>query len=210
MSVFWRLVSVCTFALCSASAHADLVRGTDCTPATSAGIAATPEDTPLTQTLPGVAASGILNSTIQKSTEADWLQNPVGTTFAPVAAQRPDPTAADSDRPSQCLEIPPVPSSYTLGLSTLASLGLVQAGRSLRRLQIGFIPDWYHAGGPMQIGHTKVFDLEHSWSLAIRPHTVAVRVMRPAYPTSRCELDFAAHELRSSEVLIPRGPPFRG
>jgi hypothetical protein len=45
-------------------------------------------------------------------------------------------------------------------LSALASLGAYRAGRSLRKLHLGTLPDWYHPGGAVQIGHATPLDLE--------------------------------------------------
>ena len=39
-------------------------------------------------------------------------------------------------------------------LSALISLGLCFSTHCVKRLSIGFVPDWYHNGGPFQIGHS--------------------------------------------------------
>lgn len=39
-------------------------------------------------------------------------------------------------------------------LSALISLGLCCSGHWVKRLSLGFIPEWYHEGGPIQIGHS--------------------------------------------------------
>jgi hypothetical protein len=49
-----------------------------------------------------------------------------------------------------------------LFLSALVSLGAWQLVRSSRDLHLGAMPEWYHTGAPVQIGHTTVFDLEYS------------------------------------------------
>jgi len=55
-------------------------------------------------------------------------------------------------------ETPPCPvltegvDSFGLCLSALVGLGLCGAGRSVKKTSLGFIPDWYHHGGPVQIG----------------------------------------------------------
>ena len=56
--------------------------------------------------------------------------------------------------------LPPEPDSATLFLFGLGSLGAWQLTRSARKFHLGAIPDWYHAGGPAQVGHAKPIDLD--------------------------------------------------
>ena len=58
--------------------------------------------------------------------------------------------------------------SFALCLYALVGLGLCQAAPWVKKLSIEFIPEWYHDGGPFQIGH----------SLAVTPETL--------YPTPAC------------------------
>ena len=46
------------------------------------------------------------------------------------------------------------PDSLKLCLSALISLGLCCSGNWVKRLSLGCIPEWYHEGGPFQIGHS--------------------------------------------------------
>ena len=46
--------------------------------------------------------------------------------------------------------------SLTLGLYALMGLGLCRSAPWMRKLSLVSIPDWYHAGGPFQIGHSLV------------------------------------------------------
>lgn len=71
-----------------------------------------------------------------------------GTDVEPAAATPPGMT-----------ELPPPPSSLSLVLSALASFGAYQSVRSLKRLHLSHLPDWYHTGA-VQIGHVKVFELD--------------------------------------------------
>lgn len=61
-------------------------------------------------------------------------------------------------------ELPPAPSSLTLGLTALAGLGLYQAGRSIRKFSISALPEWYHTGGPQQVGYATPLDIE-KWDI---------------------------------------------
>jgi len=60
-------------------------------------------------------------------------------------------------------ELPPGPSSLALVLSALASFGAYQGIRSLKRLHLGFVPDWYHAEAT-QVGHVTPLLIEFDWS----------------------------------------------
>ena len=44
--------------------------------------------------------------------------------------------------------------SLNLCISALISLGLCSSFHWVRRINLGFIPEWYHDGGPFQIGHS--------------------------------------------------------
>ncbi|MCX5673861.1 MAG: hypothetical protein NTX87_02535 [Planctomycetota bacterium] len=50
--------------------------------------------------------------------------------------------------------LPEEPASLSLVLAGLGSLGAWQLGRAARTAHFGHVPDWFHAGGPMQVGHT--------------------------------------------------------
>ena len=44
--------------------------------------------------------------------------------------------------------------SLNLCLSALIGLGLCSSAHWVKRLSFGFVPEWYHNGGPFQIGHS--------------------------------------------------------
>jgi len=44
--------------------------------------------------------------------------------------------------------------SLSLCLCALISLGLCTSGHCVKKLSFSFIPEWYHDGGPFQIGHS--------------------------------------------------------
>jgi len=48
--------------------------------------------------------------------------------------------------------------SFDLCLVTLIGLGLCRSGTWVRRLSLGFVPDWYHTGGPYQIGNSHAIE----------------------------------------------------
>jgi hypothetical protein len=46
------------------------------------------------------------------------------------------------------------PNSLKFCLSALISLGLCCSAHWVKRLSLGFVPEWYHEGGPFQIGYS--------------------------------------------------------
>jgi hypothetical protein len=101
--------------------------------------------------------------------------------------------------------LPPAPSSLSLVLSALATLGAYQGSRSFRRLHLSSAPDWYHTGGPAQVGHVTPFDLEFgTLPLCVFDQPVA----RPAFayrvPRERASRLHCQHFL---SIESPRGPP---
>jgi len=103
-------------------------------------------------------------------------------------------------------ELPPAPSSMALVLSALATLGAYQGVRSVKRLHLNFTPDWYHTGGPTQIGHATPFDLEFGGALPVCEFDEPVAM--PAF-TYRIPRELGSR-LRSQCFLLtnsPRAPP---
>lgn len=71
----------------------------------------------------------------------------------------PAPAVADE----ATTDLPPPPSSLALALSGIAGLGAYQAGRSIRKLHISHLPEWYHADAT-QVGHVTPLQLEFDYS----------------------------------------------
>jgi hypothetical protein len=100
-------------------------------------------------------------------------------------------------------------SSLRLCLSALIGLGLCSSAHCLKKLHLGSIPEWYHNGGPVQIGH----------SLAVNPDTLCpAPVCCFVQPTCtarnrvpRCHAEAIVSLWRESQfavsVLASRGPP---
>jgi len=126
--------------------------------------------------------------------------------------QRGAMSSAESSAPGSATEprievvcMPPAPSSLAMFTSALLALGAYHGARSLPRLHLGHIPDWYHSGAG-QIGHVMPFDLGCGAAMSMcafdepasRP-TFAYRI--PREPCSR---------VRSHFLLLieaPRDPP---
>ena len=62
-------------------------------------------------------------------------------------------SVAEASGPEHYLGLTEGSTSFDLCLYGLMSLGLCRVGGRLRRSSFGFVPDWYHNGGPFQIGH---------------------------------------------------------
>ena len=101
------------------------------------------------------------------------------------------------------------PGSVNLCLYALMSLALYSAPHWLKRLHLGHLPEWYHDGGPFQIGH----------SFAATPKslcTLHVCCLLP--PDDTVEEFLPQYRLRSiiscwrtsqftPEAIVSRGPP---
>ncbi|MBN2561997.1 MAG: hypothetical protein JXQ75_13815 [Phycisphaerae bacterium] len=127
------------------------------------------------------------------SSQGDWT---------PFAAIEDEASNASS---AQVREVPPLPSSAVLFLSAVLSAGAWHLGRSAMHLHLGALPEWYHAGGPDQIGHAVPFDFDFSASPPCRfeqpvgERPFRYRVRREETP--RCD------EQANLTIAAPRGPP---
>jgi len=102
-------------------------------------------------------------------------------------------------------------SSLSLCLSALVGLGLCSSARSLKKLHFGFIPEWYHNGGPWQIGY----------SLAVNPDSVRPIsgrcFIQPTYTAEDLESHYCSGTIVSLwrksqftlDVIASRAPPTR-
>jgi len=102
--------------------------------------------------------------------------------------------------------LPPEPASLSLVLAGLGSLGAWQLGRAARTLHFGPVPEWFHTGGPVQIGHTYVANPDCSAVFEICAFDQPVG-KHPILHRMRCEppLIFQPQCILTSES--PTGPP---
>jgi hypothetical protein len=70
------------------------------------------------------------------------------------------PDAEDAEGAVHAL--PGGPSSVSLMLCALSGLGAWRLGRGGLRATFGQTPEWYHDGGPWQVGHARALDLTFS------------------------------------------------
>lgn len=85
-----------------------------------------------------------------------WLEEPLP--LVPSAV----PAVGSAPCTGEVLTLPPGPDSATLLLWAFGGFGVWHLGRSARKLHLGMLPEWYHTGGPAQVGHATPLDLEFS------------------------------------------------
>jgi len=101
------------------------------------------------------------------------------------------------------------PSSISLCLSALIGLGLCSSTHFVKKLSFSFVPEWFHDGGPFQIGHSHAITPE---SLCTTPVCCFVQ------PVYTVEDSFTKFRLRTvvslwrksqftPAVIASRGPP---
>ena len=71
-------------------------------------------------------------------------------------------TAEELPAASQHRDLPDAPSSLALALSAFATAGLYRVGRNIGRLHFSNLPEWYHTGGPPQIGYATPLQLNQA------------------------------------------------
>ncbi len=99
--------------------------------------------------------------------------------------------------------------SLNLCLSALIGLGLCSSAHWVKRLSFGFIPEWYHDGGPFQIGHSFAVTPESLCPVPVCCFVQPVCTVEDSLPQYR--LGTVTSRWRKSQftptVLVPRGPP---
>jgi hypothetical protein len=101
------------------------------------------------------------------------------------------------------------PGSLNLCLYALIGLGLCRSAPWVKKLSFGFVPDWYHDGGPYQIGHSHAIGPEFLCCATvccfIQPDCISEHLISQLY------LGKVASLIRKS-LFVPgrlasRGPP---
>ena len=98
-------------------------------------------------------------------------------------------------------------SSITMFLTAIGSMGAWQFVRSARggKFHFGHMPEWYHTGGPTQIGHTAAIDPQ------FQPHVLSpldTPVSGPALVYRlRRDVPLQCRSQFSPTLTAPRGPP---
>ncbi len=99
--------------------------------------------------------------------------------------------------------------SLNLCLSALIGLGLCSSAHWVKRLSFGFVPEWYHNGGPFQIGHSFAVTPESLCPVPVCCFVQPVCTVEDSLPQYR--LGTVTSLWRKSQftpvVIGPRGPP---
>jgi len=103
--------------------------------------------------------------------------------------------------------LPPGPSSITLFLTAFGSLGAWQFVRSARnaRFRLGPLPEWYHTGGPIQVGGAAAFDFHYTPPAMCTLNEPAGEQQLRHHP--RRDLPSRREDQFLLTVEAPRGPP---
>ncbi len=119
-----------------------------------------------------------------------------------------DAASAEAAEPASVQVLADRSNSLDLCLYALVGLGVLRSGHWIRKPSLGFIPEWYHAGGPYQVGHSHATGPDACCRAAICLVQPACRPQGLLAPYRRATL---APLLRKSQstpaVLAPRGPP---
>jgi len=100
-------------------------------------------------------------------------------------------------------------SSRNLCLCALLGFGLCSSAHCLKKLHFGFIPEWYHHGGPYQIGHSLAVNPD-----SLRPISLCCFI-QTTFAGEDCEPHYHSGTIMSlwrtsqytPDVLASRGPP---
>ena len=117
-----------------------------------------------------------------------------------------DDSADSKQQRSDVRVLPGGPGSVALFLSALSGLGVWQLGRSARKFNLASVPHWYHAGGPIQVGHVTAINPDltapATISLCDLPAEQSMRLfLRRAVP-----LRFRS-QCSTPALATPRAPP---
>jgi len=101
------------------------------------------------------------------------------------------------------------PGSMSLCLYALMGLGLCSAPHWIKRISFGHIPEWYHGGGPFQIGHSYAATPKSLCTLQVccyLPPDVPVEDPIPRYCLGIIVSCWRKSQF-TPDVIASRGPP---
>jgi len=111
--------------------------------------------------------------------------------------------------PHHTMDLTGGPSSFSLCLYALLGLGLCGAPQWLKKLHLGHLPEWYHDGGPFQVGHSFAATPESLYKLQICdfiPPEDMAEFLIPHYRL-RTIISCWRPSQYTPETLAARGPP---
>jgi len=112
--------------------------------------------------------------------------------------------------PSPVLQLPAPPGSGAMALSGVLTLGTFGLLRSARQIHLGSVPEWYHLGGPSQIGHAHPIDLNsQSLSLCWYDSETCASRYKPAVDRQVAgDVCLGSRSQHGFTPRAPRAPPF--
>jgi hypothetical protein len=99
-------------------------------------------------------------------------------------------------------------SSFSLCLYALLGLGLCRSAPLVKKLSFGGVRDWYHHGGPYQIGHSYAIGPECVCAVAvcfIQPDCLPEELVPPYHRGTIASLVWKSQSRPT--ILASRGPP---
>ncbi len=118
------------------------------------------------------------------------------------------PSSGEPAEARDVLRLPAGPDSSALFLWALGGLGAWQLGRYTRKWHLSALPEWYHTGGPAQVGHAQRLDLERITLDVPLWYDVRPAAQAPVGPTWRlADTPPPLYGAARSLAAAPRGPP---
>lgn len=101
--------------------------------------------------------------------------------------------------------------SFNLCLSALIGLGLCSSAHWVKKLSFGFVPEWYHNGGPFQIGHSFAVSPESLCPVPVYCFIQPVYTVEDSLPQYRLRtiVSLWRKSQFTPDVIASRGPPLR-
>lgn len=101
------------------------------------------------------------------------------------------------------------PTAAELVLVGLSTLGFLGVGRSVRRVELFSVAEWFSPTGPLQIGYAVAVSPESLSGAPLDVHHAGVSVRPIGHGrTIAPRAHFSHKKERETEPLIPRAPPF--
>lgn len=123
----------------------------------------------------------------------------------------PEPTA-DTGQTSELqnlLSFTDGPGNFALCLYALVGLGLFKSAPWVKKLSFSSVPEWYHNGGPLQIGHSIAVNLDSVCPVPVYCFVQPVHTAEDLMPKYRSGtiLSLWRKSQFTPNVLASRGPP---
>ena len=118
--------------------------------------------------------------------------------------------AVETSKTPHTIDFTGGPGSCSLCLYALLGLGLFSAPRWVRSLSFHHLPEWYHEGGPFQIGHSHAATPDSLCTLQVCYFAPADSPEEDSLPEYRLGIILALWRKSqfTPNVLASRGPPF--